>query len=212
MTRVLLTWGFVFASVCSAFAQGGVATPPNTGVTALLVIDIQHFYFEKGLVPLTGSVEAARQARRVLDDFRNRHWPVIHIRHVPKSVVITGGEPADPQYAIRPEVAPLPGEAVISKRFANSFRDTDLLERLRALSATRLVIVGMQTHMCVEAASRAAADLGFEVVVVSDACATRPLEFGGQTVPADMVHATALAAIKGSYGRVITVEEWLKGK
>ena len=69
----------------------------------------------------------------------------------------------------------------------------------------------MQTHMCVEAASRAAADLGFEVVVVSDACATRPLEFGGQTVPADMVHATALAAIKGSYGRVITVEEWLRG-
>ena len=68
----------------------------------------------------------------------------------------------------------------------------------------------MQTHMCVEAASRAATDLGFDVVVVHDACATRPLEFGGRTVPADMVHAAALAAIKGTYGRVISVAELLK--
>ena len=68
----------------------------------------------------------------------------------------------------------------------------------------------MQTHMCVEAASRAATDLGFDVVVVHDACATRPLEFGGQTVPAAMVHAGALAAIKGSYGRVVSVDELLK--
>jgi len=45
---------------------------------------------------------------------------------------------------------------------------------------------------------------------VHDACATRPLEFGGRTVPADMVHAAALAAIKGTYGRVISVAELLK--
>ena len=35
---------------------------------------------------------------------------------------------------------------------------------------------------------------GFEVTVVHDACATRPLEFGGQKVPAAQVHAAALAA------------------
>jgi nicotinamidase-related amidase len=99
---------------------------------------------------------------------------------------------------------------VISKRFANSFRDTDLLDTLRQKGVSRIVIVGMQTHMCVEAASRAATDLGFGVVVVHDACATRPLEFGGRTVPADMVHAAALAAIKGTYGRVISVAELLK--
>ena len=39
--------------------------------------------------------------------------------------------------------------------------------------AENLVIVGMQTHMCLEAATRAAHDLGFECVVVGDACATR---------------------------------------
>ena len=178
--------------------------------TALVVIDIQQFYFEGGLVPLTGSLEAAARARQVLDAFRARTLPVIHVRHVPKSVAIVGGEPADPQYRIRPEVQPAAGEKVVSKRFANSFRETDLLETLRQKGITRVVIAGMQTHMCVEAASRAATDLGFEVVVVHDACATRPLEFEGRKVPADMVHAGALAAIKGTYGRVVSVEELLK--
>ena len=178
--------------------------------TALVVIDIQQFYFEGGLVPLTGSVEAAAQARKVLDAFRARALPVIHVRHVPKSVAIVNGEPADPQYRIRPEVQPAAGEKVISKRFANSFRETDLLEALRQKGITRIVIAGMQTHMCVEAASRAATDLGFEVVVAHDACATRPLEFDGRTLPADMVHAGALAAINGTYGRVVSVTELLK--
>ena len=64
--------------------------------TALLVIDIQNFYFEGGLVPLTGSVEAGEQAKRVLDAFRAKRLPVMHVRHVPKSVAIVDGEPADP--------------------------------------------------------------------------------------------------------------------
>jgi nicotinamidase-related amidase len=196
--------------VASAPAQDTEKKARMGSETAQLVIDIQQFYFEGGLVPLTGSVEAAAQARKVLDAFRARALPVIHVRHVPKSVAIVEGEPADPQYRIRPEVQPAAGEKVISKRFANSFRETDLLEALRQKGITRIVIAGMQTHMCVEAASRAAADLGFEVVVVHDACATRLLEFGGRTVPADMVHAGALAAITGTYGRVVSVTELLK--
>jgi nicotinamidase-related amidase len=193
-----------------ALAQGAGKKLLMGPETALLVIDIQQFYFEGGRVPLTGSIEAAARARRVLDAFRSRSLPIIHVRHVPGSVAIVDGEPADPQYRIRPEVQPAAGEHVITKRFANSFRETDLLETLRQRAVTRVVIVGMQTHMCVEAASRAASDLGFDVVVVHDACATRPLEFGGQTVPAAMVHAGALAAIKGSYGRVVSVDELLR--
>ncbi len=173
---------------------------------ALLIIDIQNFYFEGGSVPLTGPVEAARQARRVLDRFREQRQPVIHVRHMPASGPATG------QYTIRPEVAPLPGEKVVEKRYANSFRDTQLLEVLRGLGVKRLVIVGMQTHMCVEAAARAAADLGFDVTVVADACATRPLEYGGVKVPADQVHASTLAALKGTYATIVTTDELLSAR
>jgi nicotinamidase-related amidase len=210
MRSVILSIAGVCLLASAASGQPTGKKAPMGADTALVVVDIQQFYFEGGLVPLTGSVEAAAQARKVLEAFRARALPVIHVRHVPKSVAIVGGEPADPQYRIRPEVQPAAGEKVISKRFANSFRDTDLLDTLRQKGIARIVIVGMQTHMCVEAASRAATDLGFDVVVVHDACATRPLEFQGRTVPADMVHAGALAAIQGTYGRVLSVAELLK--
>jgi nicotinamidase-related amidase len=176
----------------------------------LVVIDIQNFYFEKGAVPLMGPIEAAKQARRVLDAFRAKHLPVIHVRHASKTTQFVDGEPTDPQYKIHAEVLPMPGEKVITKHYANSFRETELLDYLKQKAIKDLVIVGMQTHMCVEAAARAATDLGFGVTVVSDACATRPLTFGGRTVPADMVHAAALAAINGTYGRVVSVEQFLK--
>jgi nicotinamidase-related amidase len=209
MRYVLLAAMVLMVAGVSSSARGGGARPAAGTETALVVIDIQNFYFEKGAVPLTGSVEAALQAKRAIEAFRSKHLPVIHVRHVPKTATVVDGEPTDPQYRIRPEVAPLPGEKIVTKQYANSFRETDLLEYLRGKGITRLVIVGMQTHMCVEAASRAATDLGFDVVVLHDACATRPLQFGGRTIPADMVHATALAAINGTYGKVVSVAEWL---
>ena len=178
--------------------------------TALVVIDIQNFYFEKGSLPLTGSVEAAQQARKVIDAFRDRKLPVIHVRHASKNTSFVDGEPTDAQYRIHALVLPVAGEKVITKYYANSFRETDLHEYLKTKERKSLVIAGMQTHMCVEAAARAATDLGFDVTVVADACATRPLTYGGHTVPADMVHAAALAAINGTYGRVLTVAELLK--
>jgi len=208
--RVMLLLVGVWLVAAGAVAQDTgkrLAMGPDT---ALVVTDIQQFYFEGGLVPLTGSVEAANQARRVLEAFRARKLPIFHVRHVPKSVALVEGEPADAQYRIRSEVQPAAGEKIVTKRYANSFRETDLLDSLRQKGIKTLVIVGMQTHMCVEAASRAATDLGFDVVVVHDACATRPLEFEGRTVPAEMVHAAALAAIKGTYGRVVSVDQLLK--
>jgi nicotinamidase-related amidase len=207
---MLSALGMVMMLATSAAPHGRAGEAAMGSDTALVVIDIQNFYFDGGLLPLTRPVEAAEQARRVLDAFRAKHLTVIHVQHVPQSVMIVDGGPADAQYRIRPVVAPAVGERVITKRYANSFRETDLLDYLRAKGIKKLVIVGMQTHMCVEAASRAAADLGFEVTVVHDACATRPLEFGGHTASAIDVHTTALAAIKNSYGRVLSVEELLK--
>jgi len=60
--------------------------------------------------------------------------------------------------------------------------------------------------MCVDATARAAADFGFQVIVAEDACATRNLEHGGTTIPAELVHKSFLAALK-SYGRVMKAEE-----
>ena len=132
---------------------------------------------------------------------------MIHVQHLPKTVDEPDPTGIELQYRIHAEVLPKAGELVIGKHHANSFRDTELLAALREMGVKKLVVAGMQTHMCVEAAVRAAADYGFEVTVVHDACATRDLSFDGTTVEAAQVHAAALAAMKSSYAKVVSTAE-----
>jgi nicotinamidase-related amidase len=171
----------------------------------LLIIDIQNFYFEGGNLPLVGPVPASLKAKTLLEAFRAKKLPVIHIAHMPK----TKPEKPDPQYAFHKNVAPAEGEAVVIKHYANSFRETDLADKLRTLGAKTLVICGMQTHMCVEAATRFAADAGYRVVLAEDACATRDLKFKGTTVKAASVHTAVLAALDGGYAKVVTAADVL---
>ena len=109
---------------------------------------------------------------------------------------------------IHANVAPRAGETVMQKHFPNSFRGTALLEHLRGLGADHLVIAGMMTHMCVDATTRAAFDLGFSCSLAQDACATRALEYEDVKVPAQQVHAAFLAALK-SYAHVMSTKEIL---
>ena len=175
---------------------------------ALIVIDIQAFYFPAGMGPLNGPEAAAKQAARVIAAFRAAGRPVIHVQHLPKDVDTPDPTGIQEQYRIHPDVLPAQGEIVVGTHHANSYRDTELLAILRELGVETLVVTGMQTHMCVEAAVRAAADFGFEVTVIHDACATRDLEFDGTTVPASQVHAAALAAMSGSYAQVVSAGEF----
>lgn len=200
----------MLAAIAAAPAMAGpTEAKVSEGKTALVIIDIQHFYFAGGRLPLVAPVEASLQAKRLLERFRAKGWPVIHVQHLPKGQDVPSPDSGDEQYRIHPNVMPVAGEIVIGKHYANAFRDTTLLETLRRLGVTKLVICGMQTHMCVEATTRAAADLGFEVTVVRDACATRALSFGGTEVPAAQVHAAALAAMRDGYARIVSTDELL---
>ena len=68
----------------------------------------------------------------------------------------------------------------------------------------------MQTHMCVEAATRAATDYGFECILIEDACATRNLTFENKTILAKDVHLGVLAALSGTYAKIVTVEKFVQ--
>jgi len=78
---------------------------------------------------------------------------------------------------------------------------------LKAADAKELVVAGMMTHMCVDASVRQAADLGYKVTLLGDACATRAQSFGGESVPARQMHAAFLAALNGFYAKVIPTHE-----
>jgi nicotinamidase-related amidase len=62
--------------------------------------------------------------------------------------------------------------------------------------------------MCIDATTRAAFDLGFNCAVIQDACATRDLEFGGQTIAADLVHGSFMAALGSVYASVLSLHEY----
>lgn len=178
-------------------AKAGAATPAAP-LTALVVIDIQDFYFPGGALPLAGPEAASANAAKLLAQARASGKAVVHVGHNAKA----GRE-------FHADVTPQGGEVVLMKDEVNAFLKTKLQAILQGAGFKRLVICGMQTHMCVEAATRAAHDLGYEVLVVGDACATRDLKHGDTTVPAAQVHAATLATLDGTCAKVVSMDEAL---
>lgn len=176
---------------------------------ALIIIDIQNDYFENGAMELVGSLPASENAKLVLSKFRNENLPIVHIQHLavaPGSVFFL---PETKGQEIHENVKPVDGEKVITKYYPNSFRDTDLLDYLKSKSVTELVVVGMMTHMCVDATVRAAKDFEFECTVIGDACASRNLEINGKTVKAEDAHNAFLSALAFFYADVKNTQDFL---
>ncbi|MFB6456831.1 cysteine hydrolase family protein [Chitinophaga sp. Hz27] len=181
--------------------------------TALLIIDVQNDYFDGGAHTLVNPMPAAEQASRVLAAARSRQMPVVHIQHIAINEGADFFLPDTNGAAIHPLVRPAASEAVIIKHYPNSFRETQLLEYLRANEVSTLVICGMMTDVCVDATVRAAMDAGFTTTVIGNACATRDRELYGNTVAAATVQEAYLAgmtALGGLYAQVITAAEFTK--
>jgi len=175
--------------------------------TALLIVDIQNDYFPGGAMEVVGATAAANQAASLLAAVRQRARPVIHIQHIAARAGATFFLPDTTGAEIHESVHPIPDEPVFQKHFPNSFRETPLLEHLRSIDISRLVIVGMMTHMCIDTTTRAAADLGFTCLLAHDACATRALSFNGVQVPAESVQIAYLAALNGPFAKVLSAKE-----
>jgi len=176
---------------------------------ALIIIDIQNDYFEGGANPLIGSAEASINAKSLLQDFREKSLPVIHIQHLATRAGSTFFIPNTKGVEFHDRVMPNSGEKMIVKNYPNSFFKTDLLDYLKSNNITDLVICGMMTHLCVDATTRAAKDFGFTCVVIGDACATKDLEIHGESVAANEVQKSFLAALNYFYSTVKNTQEYL---
>ena len=175
--------------------------------TALLIVDIQNDYFPGGAMENVGATEAAQQAALLLEAFRRKSLPVIHIQHISTRPGATFFRPNTPGVEIHESVRPRPGEPLFQKHFPSAFRETALLEHLRKEKISGLAIAGMMTHMCIDTTTRAAADLGFQCSLAHDACATRALAFKGVQVPAESVQAAYLAGLNGLFAKVASAGE-----
>ena len=75
-------------------------------------------------------------------------------------------------YDILDEIAPLPDEIIINKTSVSTFNSTNLDQVLRNMQIDRLWVTGIVTEGCVELTARDAADRGYYVTLVTDACAS----------------------------------------
>lgn len=176
---------------------------------ALLVVDIQNEYFPGGNLVLSGIEQAADKAASVIAAARQHGDRVIHIRHEMTDPNTPVFQPGSRNVEIHESVQPTNGETVLLKHAPNSFVGTGLKELLDEDGIEQVVVIGAMSHMCVEATSRAAADHGYTVTVLHDACATMDLEFNGTVVPAAQVHATAMAALAFAYANLQSCDDYV---
>jgi nicotinamidase-related amidase len=177
--------------------------PVSLAESTLILIDCQNTY-TAGVMELEGVQAALDETATLLDRARSAGIPIVHIQHSdgPGSLYDIGGETG----AIVDRVAPRQGESVVVKSYPNSFVETDLEDRLKALGASNLLIAGFMTHMCVNSTARGAFNLGYAPTVVAAATATRALpglSTGGTEVSAAAMQSASLAAMADLFAVVV---------
>lgn len=163
---------------------------------ALLVIDVQNDYFTEGKSPLFASESALKQVLQLQAFFRSKRLPIFYIQHIKSDPDADFFVLDSPGAALHPALYPFDQkDTIVVKHFPNSFHQTPLLSILSAANIDQLVICGMMSHMCVDSTTRRAAELGYQPIVVHDACTTKTLKFGQYTVDAQVVHHAFMSSL-----------------
>lgn len=184
-------------------------TSVTSANTALLVIDVQQAFND----PRWGArnnPDAETNIAKLIHLWRSDNNPVIHAQHCstePNSPL----RPELPGCQFKPEAAPIEGEPVFKKSVNSAFIGTDLEKYLRENGIDSLVVVGLTTDHCVSTTIRMAGNLGFSVLLVSDATATFDRNGpDGKHYAAEDIHAIHIVSLSGEFCDVITTEELMK--
>ncbi|MFD6918356.1 cysteine hydrolase [Streptomyces virginiae] len=177
---------------------------PNS---ALLVIDVQKGFDEESFWGPRNNPAAEDNIAALMDAWRTAGRPVVLVRHAsvqPGSVLAAD----HPGYAFKDLVEKRSeGALVVTKTVNSAFYGTpDLADWLTAQGIGQLVLVGIQTNMCVETTARMAGNLGYDVLVPLDATHTFDLAGPeGLALTADeLARATAVNLQGGGFARVTT--------
>jgi len=177
------------------------------GEPALILIDVQYAIDDPSWGNDRNNPDAEEKMAILLAHWRERRWPVFHIRHASTDPSSTY-RPGQPLFEFKKEVTPIDGEPVIEKSTNSAFIGTRLEEMLRSRGVVQVVIAGVITNNSVEATARMSGNLGFQTIVASDATATfGRQDFAGHWRTADEVHAMSLANLDGEYATVLGTDE-----
>ncbi|MGD0818786.1 MAG: isochorismatase family cysteine hydrolase [Methanomassiliicoccales archaeon] len=190
-----------------------VGHPFSIEGSALLVIDMQRYFTDPSSHASFPQADAiVGNIQLILAAFRDRGLPVFFTRHAlarDESAGMMGswwGEVLttdNPLSAIDERVSPLGTETVIRKTRYSAFVGTDLENILNASKITRLVIVGVMTHLCCESTARDAFMRDHEVFFIVDATASKHEE----------LHLGSLKALADGFAILAATEDvqkWLR--
>lgn len=168
----------------------------------LLPIDMQQA-FDFPAWPRRWNRNVDANGLALLAAWRAAGRPIIHVRH---DSVSPGSSlaPSAPGNAFRPGLEPLEGEPLVAKSVNSAFIGTDLDLRLKRLGAKHVVVFGISTDMCVSTTVRTGANLGWDMLLVPDACDCFDLPDGsGGTIAAEDVQRAHVATLAFEFCRTL---------
>jgi len=177
--------------------------------TALLIIDVQKG-FDDPSWGIRNNPDAESNISLLLSLWRENKLPIIHIQHcsTESSSPLYIGQPGN---EFKEEVQPLPEEKQFKKSVNSAFIGTKLEKYLHQQGISSLVIVGLTTDHCISTSTRMAANLGFNVILISDATATfERKSYDGVLYSADNIHKINLVSLNKEFCIVKSTEEFLK--
>ena len=171
-------------------------------MTGLILIDIQDG-FDDPKWGRRNNPQMENVCARLLNYWRERHWPVWHVRH-DSTEAHSPLRPGQPGNRLKESVRPLPDETVLGKKVNSAFIGTNLDEWLSAKSIRSVVFAGLTTPHCVSTTARMAGNLGYKTYVVSDGTAAFELTaYDGRVVSPEDMHFCSLAALHGEFATVL---------
>ena len=179
---------------------------------ALVIIDVQNDYFPGGRKELKDSLEALENIQKVIKNCREKGCKIIFIKHIAIKPTATFFINGTSGVEIHKGIEPEENDEIIIKNYPNSFRETDLKEVLNRNQITDLVFTGMMTHMCVDTTVRAAFDLGYSSILISDCCATLDLTYENEMIKAKEVQNVFLAALNGTFCKIMITDDFIEQK
>lgn len=176
---------------------------------ALIVIDVQNEYFngnlsieypkvEQSLPNICGAMDAAHSAG----------LPVVVVQHVgPDNSPIAGRGSRGAE--LHPMIAERHHDLLIEKSRTSALNGTALGVWLREHEIDTLTVVGYMTHNCVTATTLQAAQEGWRVELLHDACGSVSYANAAGSATAEEIHRVYTVVLHTGFAAVATSKEWL---
>lgn len=177
--------------------------------TALLILDMQEFFFNKNSHAFIPSANAiVKPILTLANIFINNYLPIITTKHINtkenakqmgnwwRDILIEESEFSQ----LILDIKELPNTDLIIKSQYDAFYDTNLHKILKQKNIEQVIITGVMTHLCCETTARSAFVNGYNVFFPIDGTATYNEDF----------HNATLTNLAHGFANITLVEEMIK--